>query len=72
MTDAAATSYTYPTPTLEEVYLDLAWPRATVLVEIEHARRLIAESNGSLTWFDASGKWARLHKGDPNVRYPAL
>jgi hypothetical protein len=72
MTDVAATSYTYPTPTLEEVYLDLAWPGATVVVGIDHARRLIAESVGRLTWSSAGATWASLHKADPQTRYPAL
>jgi hypothetical protein len=64
--------YTYPTPTLEEVYAALVKPRSIIVVAIDHARRLIAESNGLLTWFDAGETWASLHRGDPETRYPAL
>lgn len=71
-TTADTCEYAYPTPTLEEVYAELAWPKSTVLVSIEHARRLIAESRGALTWFDASATWARLAKAHPNTRYPVL
>jgi hypothetical protein len=72
MIEASATSYAYPTPTLEEVYADLVWPGSTVTVSIDHARRLIAESRGRLTWSSAGATWSSLHKADPQTRYLAL
>lgn len=64
--------YTYPTPTLDQVYAELVEPRSIMVVAIDHARRLIADSNGFLTWFDAGETWASLHRGDPKIQYPAL
>lgn len=43
-----------------------------VMMDRDHARTLIAESEGALTWCDAGETWARLVYVAPEDRTPEL
>jgi hypothetical protein len=44
----------------------------SMTLPIEEARKVIAESDGRVTWLFAGSDWARLVSGTPGTTYPTL
>jgi hypothetical protein len=47
-------------------------PLPSMLFSLKTARRLITESGGRLTWWDAGETWASITLAHPDTTYPPL
>tara|TARA_B100000745_G_scaffold192726_1_gene126781 strand:+ start:38415 stop:38612 length:198 start_codon:yes stop_codon:yes gene_type:complete len=62
----------FATMTLDSVLATLSRPTDTVTIGFNNAVKLIAESNGRLTWLDAGDSWARVCLARKGSEYPPL